>query len=142
MSKIVVAYWTQSGNTEAMANAIGKGIEDAGGEARVVPMEEMSAAELENESVFALGCPAMGAEELDDSVVEPFVQEVEKFAEGKKIALFGSYDWGDGEWMRTWAERMSQAGAEIVGGEGLIANLEPDDEAVAACEALGKAMVG
>ncbi len=111
MSQIIVTYWSGTGNTEAMANAIGKGIEAAGGEARVVSMEDISPADLKTSGAFALGCPAMGAEELEDTIVEPFVNEVEKFAAGKRIALFGSYDWGDGEWMRTWASRMKDAGA-------------------------------
>ena len=126
MSQIIVAYWSGTGNTEAMAQAIGKGITEAGGEARVVSMEDMSPEELKKCTAFALGCPAMGAEELEDTIVEPFVSEVEKFAAGKRIALFGSYDWGDGEWMRIWADRMKDAGASIVGEEGTICNNEPD----------------
>ncbi len=141
MSQIIVAYWSGTGNTEAMANAIGKGITDAGGEARVVPMENMEASELKSCSVFALGCPAMGAEELEDTIVEPFVDEVEKFAAGKKIALFGSYDWGDGEWMRLWTDRMKDAGAFIVGDEGLICNNEPGEGDIAACEKLGQLLI-
>ena len=138
MSDICVAYWSGTGNTEAMAQAIGAGITAAGKSADVVPMETISPADLKDQAVWVLGCPAMGAEELEDGTVEPFVSELEGFASGKKVALFGSYDWGDGEWMRTWAERMEQAGAQIVGGEGLICNLEPDDEGIAACEELGK----
>lgn len=123
-----------------MAQSIGKGIEAAGKTAKVLPMELMSAQELKDAEVFALGCPAMGAEELEDSTVEPFVSEVEAFATGKKIALFGSYDWGDGEWMRLWAERMEQAGAVLVDGEGLICHGTPDAEAEVFCEALGKSL--
>ena len=141
MSQIIVTYWSGTGNTEAMANAIGKGIEAAGGEAKVVSMEDISPADLKTSGAFALGCPAMGAEELEDTIVEPFVNEVEKFAAGKRIALFGSYDWGDGEWMRTWASRMKDAGAVIVGDEGLICNNEPGDEDNAACENLGKVLI-
>ena len=126
MSKISVIYWTQSGNTQAMAEAIGEGIESA------------AASDLANESVFALGCPAMGAEVLEEAEMEPFVSEVEAIAGGKTIALFGSYGWGDGEWMRDWTERMQGAGATVVNGEGLICQEAPDDAAVAECEALGK----
>ena len=105
MSKIIVAYWSQTGNTEAMANAVGEGIKAAGGEADVVPVSAVSVDELKAASSFALGCPAMGAEVLEESEMEPFVEEVEGFAAGKKIALFGSYGWGDGQWMRDWEER-------------------------------------
>ncbi len=137
MSKIKVVYWSATGNTEAMAQAIAKGIESAGKEAQLLEADGVSAEDLKDDQVFALGCPAMGAEELEDSVVEPLVKELEGLVSGKKIALFGSYDWGDGEWMRTWAERMEQAGAGIVGGEGLICNNTPDEEGIAQCEKLG-----
>lgn len=138
MDKIIVAFWSQTGNTAAMAEAVGKGITEAGREAVVshissVPMDDLKAA-----NVFAMGCPAMGAEVLEESEMEPFVMEVEGFASGKKIGLFGSYGWGDGQWMRDWEERMTAAGAEIVGREGVIANEAPDEDAIAACKALGK----
>jgi flavodoxin short chain len=142
MSKVVVAYWSGTGNTEMMAAAVGEGINAAGGEAVVVAMEDCNAADLKDCDVFALGCPAMGAEELEDTVVEPFVSEVEGFVSGKKVALFGSYDWGDGKWMRIWTQRMQDAGAVIAGGEGLICNNEPDDEAKENCKKLGQDLVG
>lgn len=96
---------------------------------------------MKDEKVFALGCPAMGAEVLEEAEMEPFVEAVESFAAGKKIALFGSYGWGDGEWMRDWVDRMQNAGAEIVNGEGLICQEAPDDEVLAVCEELGKQLV-
>lgn len=142
MSKVVVAYWSGTGNTEMMAAAVGEGINAAGGEAVVVAMEDCNAADLKDCDAFALGCPAMGAEELEDTVVEPFVSEVEGFVSGKKVALFGSYDWGDGEWMRIWTQRMQDAGAVIASGEGLICNNEPDDEAKENCKKLGQDLVG
>lgn len=137
MSKIKVVYWSSTGNTEAMAQAIARGIESAGGQAELLEADSVSADDLKDDAVFALGCPAMGAEELEDSVVEPLVADLEGSVSGKKIALFGSYDWGDGEWMRSWTERMEKAGAEIVGGEGLICNNTPDEEGIEACEKLG-----
>lgn len=137
MSKIKVVYWSSTGNTETMAEAIARGIESAGGEAQLLEADNVSASDFSDDQVFALGCPAMGAEELEDSVVEPLVAELEGSVSGKKIALFGSYDWGDGEWMRIWAERMEKAGAQIVGGEGLICNNTPDEDGIAACEKLG-----
>ena len=139
MSKIIVAYWSQTGNTEAMANAVGEGIKAAGGEADVVPVSAVSVDELKAASSFALGCPAMGAEVLEESEMEPFVEEVEGFAAGKKIALFGSYGWGDGQWMRDWAERTKKAGA-ILAADPLIVNLSPDADGKAKCRELGKAL--
>ncbi len=138
---MIVAYWSQTGNTEAMANAVGEGITQAGGEAKVVSISDISPADLKTENVFALGCPSMGVEVLEEEEMEPFVEEVEKFASGKKIALFGSYGWGDGEWMRNWVERMSDAGAILVDEEGLIVNETPDADGIEKCKALGAAMV-
>ena len=114
MSKIQVVYWTQSGNTQAMAEAVGRGIEAAGKEAEVVDVSTADMDALKASSVFAMGCPAMGAEVLEEGEMEPFVEEVEGFAAGKKIALFGSYGWGDGQWMRDWVDRMTAAGATVV----------------------------
>ena len=140
MSKISVVYWSQTGNTEAMAEAVGAGIAKAGKEADVVEVSSASMEDLKAAKVFALGCPAMGAEVLEEMEMEPFVEEVEGFAQGKTIALFGSYGWGDGEWMRNWVEQMTGAGAEMIEAEGIIANEAPDADAQAACEAAGKAL--
>ena len=141
LDKIYVVYWSQSGNTQAMAEAVGAGITAAGKEAAVVDVSSVSTAELKNAKAFALGCPAMGAEVLEESEMEPFVEEVEGFAAGKKIALFGSYGWGGGEWMRDWEARIQSAGATVVNGEGIIVNGEPDDDIIEELKALGKALV-
>lgn len=137
---ISVVYWSGTGNTEAMANAVAEGIQAAGAEAKLLEVGAASADELAAEDAFALGCPSMGCEELEESEMEPFVQELEGKVSGKKLLLFGSYGWGDGEWMRTWEERMKNAGAVLVGDAGVIANEAPDDEAVEACKAAGKAL--
>lgn len=138
MEKIYVIYWSMSGNTQAMAEAIAKGINDAGKEAVVQYVSDASVSELQDAKVFALGCPAMGAEVLEEGEMEPFVSEVEGIAAGKKIALFGSYGWGDGQWMRDWEERMSGCGAAIINGAGLICHETPDDAMISECENLGK----
>lgn len=138
MNKIYVIFWTQGGNTQAMAEAVAEGIREGGKEAEVIYVGSVSADVLKDQPVFALGCPAMGAEVLEESEMEPFVAEVETFASGKKIGLFGSYGWGDGEWMRDWVDRMNGAGATVVGGEGVICQEAPDDEAVNNCKVLGK----
>ena len=140
MSKVSIVYWTQGGNTQAMAEAIGEGVTAAGGEADVVFVSDANIADLKAEGAFALGCPAMGAEVLEEMEMEPFVQDVERFANGKKIALFGSYGWGDGEWMRNWEESCKEAGANLVC-DSVICQEEPDDEATDACKALGAALV-
>ena len=138
MDKIYVVFWTQSGNTQAMAQAVAEGITAAGKTPELVFVSEIPADALKDEAAFALGCPAMGAEVLEESEMEPFVMAVETFAKGKKIALFGSYGWGDGQWMRDWVDRMSSAGANVLNGEGVICKEAPDDEAVAACTDLGR----
>lgn len=138
MAKVKVVYWSGTGNTEAMANAIGEGITAAGGEADVKSVSNATVDELVSENVFALGCSSMGDEVLEETEMEPFVEELEKSVAGKKIALFGSYGWGDGQWMRDWQKRMADAGAEVVDGEGLICNEYPDDDALAKCKALGQ----
>lgn len=138
MDKVYVVYWSQTGNTQAMAEAIGKGITEAGKEAAVVHVADASLDELRNAKAFALGCPSMGVEVLEEDEMEPFVAAVEGFASGKTIALFGSYGWGDGQWMREWVERMDGCGANVLNDEGLICNETPDETGLAACEALGK----
>ena len=138
MSKISVVYWSQTGNTQAMAEAVGAGITKAGKEADVVEVSGASMEDLKAAKVFALGCPAMGAEVLEEMEMEPFVEEVEGFAQGKTIALFGSYGWGDGQWMRDWEDRMKAAGAVLVGREGVIASEAPDGDALEQCRALGR----
>ena len=113
-----------------MAEAISEGVTEAGKEAKIIDVTDASLDALKTEKVFALGCPAMGAEVLEESEMEPFVSELEGSVGGKTIALFGSYGWGDGQWMRDWVERME--------GEGLICQEVPNDDAIAECKALGK----
>lgn len=138
MDKVYVVYWSQTGNTQAMADAIGKGVTDAGKEAVVAFVGEVSIDELKKAKGFALGCPAMGAEVLEEVEFEPFVADLEGFMAGKTVALFGSYGWGDGQWMRDWVDRTSQAGATVLGGEGLMCHETPDASGLADCENLGK----
>ena len=140
MSKVNVVFWSQSGNTESMANAVGAGVTEAGGEANVVYVGDASIDELKSAKAFALGCPAMGAEVLEEGDMEPFVADLEGFVSGKTIGLFGSYGWGDGQWMRDWVDRMTAAGATVVNGEGVICQDAPDGAAEAECKELGKAL--
>ena len=138
MDKVIVAYWSQTGNTAAMAAAIGEGITEAGKEAVVTDISSVSMDDLQAASAFALGCPAMGAEVLEEGEMEPFVTDVEAFESGKNNGLLGYYGWGDGQLMRDWEDRMKAAGATVVGGEGVICQETPDDEALENCKALGK----
>ena len=139
---VSVVYWSGTGNTQAMAEAVAEGIREGGAEAVLLEVGKADAAALAGENAFAIGCPSMGAEQLEGSEMEPFVEALEPLVSGKRILLFGSYGWGDGEWMRDWAERMKNAGAALIREEGLIANEAPDDEALEECRAAGKELAG
>lgn len=141
MDKIYIIYWTQTGNTQSMAQALAEGVKGAGAEPELLEVSKADVNLLKEAKAFALGCPAMGAETLEESEMEPFVEEVAKICAGKKIALFGSYGWGDGEWMREWTDRMIQAGAAVVNGEGCICQEEPDQETLDALKQLGITLV-
>lgn len=136
MSKIAVVYWSGTGNTEAMANAVADGAKEKGAEVTLAAIADISAGDIAGFDAVAFGCPAMGAEVLEEDEFQPFWDSTKANLSGKKIALFGSYGWGDGEWMRSWEEDAKSAGAELVS-EGLIVNEAPDDDAVAKCKALG-----
>ena len=127
---VSVVYWSGTGNTQAMAEAVAEGIRDGGADAVLMEVGNADAAALAEEKAFALGCPSMGAEQLEESEMEPFVEALEPLVSGKTILLFGSYGWGDGEWMRDWADRMKNAGAVLIREEGIITNEAPDDEAL------------
>ena len=139
MSKIAVIYWSMSGNTEAMANAIAEGAERAGAEVDVKQVSEITVDQALEYDKLALGCPSMGDEVLEEDEMEPFFTALEGKISGKKVVLFGSYDWGDGQWMRDWAERTKKAGA-ILAADPLIVNLSPDADGKAKCRELGKAL--
>lgn len=139
MSKIAVIYWSMSGNTEAMANAIAEGAERAGAEVDVKQVSEITVDQALEYDKLALGCPAMGAEVLEESEFEPFFTQLEGRLGGKKVALFGSYGWGDGQWMRDWEEICRGDGA-VLAAEPVICNEAPDDEANENCRSLGKAL--
>ena len=138
MSKTAIIYWSGTGNTEAMANAILEGAKEVNPEAVIFNVSEISAADAATYDTLILGCSAMGTEVLEENEFEPFFTELEANLSGKKVALFGSYGWGDGEWMRDWQERVNKTGANCVNGEGLIINNMPDDNGLNQCREFGK----
>lgn len=138
MSKVAVIYWSATGNTEAMANAVCAGLKDGGADAAAFAVSDFDKATMDQYDKFAFGCPSMGAEELEETEFEPFYTEIEPKLAGKPVALFGSYDWGDGEWMRLWQDRVAEKGG-VLFQEGLIINLTPDDAGIKRCEDFGKA---
>jgi flavodoxin short chain len=138
VKKVLITYWSGTGNTETMAQRLAQGVADAGGEAVVKKAAETTPAAVKEAAALAFGCPAMGAEILEESEMEPLISALTQ-AEvgGKALGLFGSYDWGDGQWMRDWVDRMKSLGAQV-DGEGIIAQLAPDEAALAQCYDLGK----
>ena len=139
MAKVAIVYWSGTGNTEAMANAVLEGAQSAGAEAETVAPAEFDAAKLAEYDAVAFGCPAMGAEELEDTEYEPMFAAIEGELSGKKIALFGSYGWGDGEWMRNWEASCKEMGANLAC-DCVICSEAPDNAAIEACKALGAAL--
>ena len=139
MSKVAVVFWSGTGNTEQMAEAVAEGAKSAGAEVTLANVNDFDSSSVVDFDGIAFGCPAMGAEVLEDSEFEPVFNECESALNGKSIALFGSYGWGDGEWMRNWEEQCIADGA-VMAGEGVICNEAPDDTATEQCVALGKAL--
>lgn len=139
MSKVAVVYWSGTGNTEAMASAVAEGAKGKGAEVSLLTASEFSADQVGSYDAIAFGCPSMGAEQLEESEFEPMFAACEGGLRGKNIALFGSYGWGDGEWMRSWEERCGDDGANLVC-DSVICNEAPDDDALAACRELGAAL--
>lgn len=135
--KAAVVYWSGTGNTAAMAELVLEGMQSAGAQADL--LECNCVTDLSAYDAIAFGCPAMGSEQLEDSEFEPMFDSVKKKLSGKNVALFGSYGWGDGEWMRTWADTCKNDGA-ILAAEPVICNDAPDDDALAQCDALGAAL--
>ena len=138
MDQILIIYWSGTGNTAAMAGMVAEGVKEAGKEPVLLPVEEASVSELASCQSAALGCLSMGDEILEEGTMEPFVEEAEKVVSGKTVGLFGSYGWGDGQWMRDWTDRMRQAGAFVLGGEDAICCGAPDDAAREALKELGR----
>ena len=140
MRKIAIVYWSGTGNTQTMAEAVVDGVKEAGGEARIFTATEFTSSQMDAFDAVAFGCPSMGAEQLEENEFEPMFLDCESKLSGKRIALFGSYGWGDGEWMRTWEQTCRDDGAILVC-DSVICHEAPDAEGETACKALGAALV-
>ncbi|MBF1133859.1 MAG: flavodoxin [[Eubacterium] brachy] len=140
MSKVAVVYWSGTGNTEMMAAQVKKGAEESGAEVTMFTAAEFGPEKVDDFDAIAFGCPSMGAEVLEESEFDPMFTACEGKLGGKKIALFGSYGWGDGQWMRDWEERCNGAGVTFAT-DYVIVNETPDADGDAACQELGKALV-
>ena len=139
MSKIAVVYWSGTGNTEQMANAVAEGAKEAGAEVSTLTADQFSAAKVAEFDAIAFGCPAMGSEVLEEMEFQPMFDACKRSLGGKRAALFGSYGWGDGEWMRSWEKDCGDAGLNLVC-ESVTCCDAPDDAALEACRELGRAL--
>ena len=140
MNRIAIVYWSGSGNTGKMAGCIAEGVREAGGEAELLAPSDFSIAKLGSYAAVAFGCPAMGSEELEEVEFEPMFADLEGSLSGKNIALFGSYGWGDGQWMRDWCARCEKANANLFDESGLTVNEAPDTAGEEACRELGRGL--
>lgn len=139
MKKTAVIYWSGTGNTEAMAEAVAEGMRGAGAEVTVWTPDQVNAEALGAMDAVAMGCPAMGSEVLEETEFQPMYDDIKSRLAGKPAALFGSYGWGDGEWMRDWEADCTSAGIKLAC-ESVTCCEAPDDDALAACRALGQAL--
>lgn len=139
MSKAAVVFWSGTGNTEEMANAVLEGMKENGADASIYSADAFQAGDVEGYDAIAFGCPAMGAEVLEEDEFQPLFDECKLALAGKKVALFGSYGWGDGEWMRNWEDDCREAGIELAC-DSVVCNDAPDEDAITACKELGAAL--
>lgn len=139
MSKVAVVYWSGTGNTEEMAHLVAEGARAADAQVSVITAADFSAECMDDYDSIAFGCPAMVSEMLEEDEFAPMFSACRAKLPGKKIALFGSYGWGDGEWMRNW-ERDCRADSAVIAHESVISRDAPDMDARAACRSLGKAL--
>ena len=137
--KTAIIYWSSTGNTEAMAQAVAQGVESVGAEAVLLTPDQVDPAALGAYGAIAFGCPAMGSEVLEEMEFQPMFDGCKNNLGGKRVGLFGSYGWGDGQWMRDWENDCGNAGISLVA-PGVICCDAPDDTALEACRALGKAL--
>ena len=139
MKKTAVIYWSGTGNTEAMAKAVLKGMRSVNPSAEIYTPADVDASLVTSLNAIAFGCPAMGSESLEDGEFEPMFESVKSALSGKNIALFGSYGWGDGEWMRNWEDDCKSCGATLAC-DSVICNDAPEDDTISACTELGKTL--
>ena len=136
---VAIVYWSGTGNTEAMAKEIAKGVQEKGAECKLFMADEFNETMMDDYQAIAFGYPSMGEEVLEETEFEPMFRRCEPLLNGRKIALFGSYGWGDGEWMRNWEDEVREKGASLVA-DSVICCEEPDEEACSACNDLGRAL--
>jgi flavodoxin short chain len=140
VSKVNIIYWSGTGNTESMAKLIAEGAKEKGAEVKLLNVSDAKDEDIKEADVVVLGSPSMGSEVIEESEMEPFVESISPIISGKKVALFGSYGWGDGEWMRNWVSQMDDSGANLVN-DGLIVQEAPEGSYVEDCKNFGRELV-
>lgn len=139
MAKVAIVYWTGSGNTEAMAHAVEEGAQNAGAEVALNFVSDVTADEIASFDYIALGCPASGNEQLEEYDFEPFFEELLPQLQNKKVAIFGSYSWNQGDWMQIWKQRLNDEGVETIA-EPVVAYGYPEDDILEECKKLGETL--
>ena len=139
MAKVAVVYWSGTGNTETMAASVAEGVKEKGGQVFLMTCGEFDASMMDSYDAIAFGCPSMGSEQLEESEFEPMFDSCKSSLKDKRIALFGSYGWGSGEWMQSWEDTCREEGAVLVC-DSVICNEAPDEEGLENCKALGGAL--
>ena len=137
--KASVIYWSGTGNTEAMANEIASKLKELGADTKLVSVEEASIDDAKEAELLALGCPAMGAEELEEDYFRPYFDSIKDIIKDKKLAIFGSYEWNSGEWMDLWKKECEDDGITVI--DALIAYDHPDAEALEKCRELAEKLM-
>ena len=133
----IVIYWSGTGNTEMMAEALYEGIKENDQGARCLRVDEAMPEHVKEAEIIVLGCPSMGDEILEEDEMEPFIESIKDVVANKKVLLFGSYGWGDGEWMRDWEARMEGYQAHLIQ-DSLIINETPSQDDLEMCKEIGK----
>ncbi len=137
--KAAVVYWSGTGNTEAMASAVLEGMTSAGAEAKLYTAAEFGADLLDGLEAIAFGCPAMGSEQLEETEFEPMWDSIKDKLGGKKISLFGSYSWAEGEWMENWKNDAAASGIEL-SYEPIICYEAPDADMLSRLSEMGRSL--
>ncbi len=140
MNKVAIVYWSGTGNTETMANAIATGVKNKGAAVETMTSAEFTSAKVSAFDTFAFGCPSMGAEVLEETEFQPMWDEVKDALSGRTVLLFGSYGWGSGEWMQSWQNDCDDSNINVM--EAIICNETPDEDAQATCTAAGEKLAG
>ncbi|MBK1809651.1 flavodoxin [Clostridium sp. YIM B02505] len=140
MSKVTIIYYSGTGNTEKMAELISSALSEHNSVVSLLQVSSASKSDIEDSDVIIFGSPSMGNEVIEETEMEPFIESIKEAISGKKVALFGSYGWGDGEWMRNWQDRMSDYGAILLA-DGLIVNGYPEGNEEDRCIEFAKSLI-